>query len=205
LSASETNSDSKKKKIKEFSAVKISILRHGRSETLFDSPISACEFTTWINHYNQSGVSRTTMPSSQSLDCANSCRVIVSSGLARSIQSAALLLNDQTLFSDNLFDEAGMPYAEWKSIKLRPRYWAVLFRFMWYLGYAKNAESRVDTKQRAKRAALQLEELAHENQSVLFVGHGIFNRLLAAELLSLGWSGPRNPGAKHWAFGDYSK
>lgn len=46
-------------------------------------------------------------------------------------------------------------------------------------------------------------KLAKEYESVLFVGHGIFNRLLAKELKSLGWCGPSNPGSKYWSFGVY--
>ena len=45
--------------------------------------------------------------------------------------------------------------------------------------------------------------MAREHERVLFVGHGVYNRILANELRKSGWLGPKNPGSKHWSFGVY--
>ncbi|WMP19050.1 hypothetical protein [Thiothrix lacustris] len=45
--------------------------------------------------------------------------------------------------------------------------------------------------------------LAEEYGSVLLVGHGIMNRLLAKELHKQGWQVELSPSSKHWAFGVY--
>jgi hypothetical protein len=37
----------------------------------------------------------------------------------------------------------------------------------------------------------------------MFVGHGVYNRILANELRKAGWEGPKNPGSKHWSYGVY--
>ncbi|CAN8140204.1 hypothetical protein THIOSC13_1770033 [uncultured Thiomicrorhabdus sp.] len=70
-------------------------------------------------------------------------------------------------------------------------------------GYSKNSESLQEAKLRATEAVGKLKEIAYEHERVLFVGHGVYNRLLANELRKTGWSGPKNPGSKHWSFGIY--
>lgn len=111
-------------------------------------------------------------------------------------------IKDITL-SHSHFNEAGLPNAHWRTIKLSPMIWAVIFRILWLFGYANNSESFKDAKIRAKASAQKLIYLAEEHKSVLFVGHGIYNKLLAKELKSIGWTGPRNPGSKHWHYGVY--
>ncbi|MEZ5536946.1 MAG: histidine phosphatase family protein [Thiolinea sp.] len=102
-------------------------------------------------------------------------------------------------------NEAGLPAADWKIIKLSPKIWSVLFRILWLSGYPKNSESFKAAKSRASDAAEKLTEIAQQHDSVLFVGHGVFNRILANELRRQGWSGPKNPGSVHWAFGVYER
>jgi len=74
---------------------------------------------------------------------------------------------------------------------------------LWLLGYSKNSESLKESKSRALQSANILIELADKHGRVLFVGHGVYNRLLANELKSMGWSGPKSPGSKYWSFGVY--
>ena len=71
------------------------------------------------------------------------------------------------------------------------------------LGYSRNSESFKEAKTRASEAVRRLTEVAHEHERVLFVGHGVYNRMLANELRRSGWSGPKNPGSRHWSFGVY--
>jgi len=106
---------------------------------------------------------------------------------------------------NSVFSEAGLPSAEWGIIKLPPKLWVVIFRLLWFIGYARNSESRVQVRQRAVSAALLLEEAAERYQCVMFVGHGIFNRYLDKELRALGWSGTRSPATNYWGFRVYEK
>ena len=96
-----------------------------------------------------------------------------------------------------------MPSANWHALKLSPKIWAPIFRIFWLLGYSRNSESFLEAKLRAKEAVIKLTEISQENESVLFVGHAIFNRILANELRRSGWSGSKNPGTKHWSFSTY--
>ena len=183
----------------------IALLRHGKPKALSSAPISACQFSEWISRYDDSGIAENSAPAKANLEYANKCDVLVCSSLPRSIQSAELLSSDQPLVSDKLFCEAGMPCAQRKTLKLPPKVWAVLFRVFWYFGYSRNSESYSDARKRASMAAHKLVALAEEHRSVMLVGHGIINRLIARELKSLGWSGPANPGSLYWDYRIYTK
>jgi broad specificity phosphatase PhoE len=56
---------------------------------------------------------------------------------------------------------------------------------------------------RATSAARRLVELSRNSAPVLFVGHGLINRLIAQELLLSGWKGPKSPGHHYWDFALY--
>ena len=184
--------------------MEISIIRHGKPEINVDTSISANEFITWIQSYNAATISSYSQPQFNTLLQTKSCKVLVSSHLPRSIDSAKAINSSKLILSDKLFAEAGLPAANWKLIKLSPKIWAIFFRILWLLGYSKNSESFKEFQQRALLAADKLIELASVHQRVLFVGHGIFNRLLVKELLQRGWTGPKKIDSKHWSLATYT-
>ena len=185
--------------------MKIIILRHGKPVIPSLSKLSALAFSDWVNEYNAAGLCPTSRPTKHAQNCANECNAIVCSVLPRSLESAKAFNNGRVHLSDQIFNEAGLPVADWKTIKLSPKVWAVTFRVLWLLGYSKNSESFNDAKIRASQAVEKLTEISQEHGSVLFVGHGVYNRILANELRRSGWSGPKNPGSKYWSFGVYEK
>lgn len=185
--------------------MKIAILRHGKPELISKERIPAFKFVDWINRYNASSLSGSSVPDAAALACASECNVIVSSNLQRSIDSAKALDREKHLISDDQFIEAGMPSASWKILKMSPNTWAAIFRLMWLFGYSKNAESYKEAKQRASEAATKMIDLAQEHGQLIFVGHGIFNRILVKELKSRGWSGPKSPGSTYWSFEVYER
>ena len=184
--------------------MKIILLRHGKPVMPSINKISASEFLSWVKKYDASGLCTTSKPSMQAINCVKNSKAIVCSKLPRSIESAKALNSEAIILSSSLFNEAGMPSANWHALKVSPKIWAPLFRLFWLFGYSNNSESFQEAKSRAKEAVIKLTEIAHEQESVVFVGHAIFNRILANELRRSGWSGPKNPGTKHWSFGVYA-
>lgn len=183
--------------------MEIIILRHGKPIIPSLNKISPLAFRDWVNTYNISGLCATSKPTIEAIKISRRCNAVVCSELPRSIESAeALEVKDITLKS-SLFNEAGLPISSLKFPGLSPKAWAVIFRILWFLGYSKNAESFIDAKVRASEAATKLIEIAEVNSVVLFVGHGVFNRMVANELKASGWSGPKSPGTKHWSYGVY--
>ncbi|HEY9052529.1 MAG TPA: histidine phosphatase family protein [Gammaproteobacteria bacterium] len=183
--------------------MEIILLRHGKPVIPPLSKLSAYAFNNWVSLYNASGLCPSSIATNEAIDQALKCNAIVCSELPRSIQSAiALNIKDITL-THALFNEAGLPIANWNYPKLSPKTWAVIFRIFWILGYSRNSESFKEAKSRATQATNMLKELAIQHNRVLFVGHGVFNRLIANKLKAAGWTGPRNPGSKHWSFSVY--
>jgi broad specificity phosphatase PhoE len=185
--------------------MRLVILRHGRPVIPALRRLSASAFSDWVNEYNTAGLCPSSQPTEHANKFAQQCNAVVCSALPRSIESAKAFGNNNIVLSDPVFNEAELPIANWKIMKLSPKIWAVIFRLLWLLGYSRNSESFEQTKSRASEAAKRLSGIAQEYENVLFVGHGVFNRILSNELRRQGWHGPKNPGSTHWSFGVYSR
>lgn len=183
--------------------MKITLLRHGKPVTPTLEKMTATAFREWVVEYNAAGLNSSSIPASNVLSQAQECNTIVCSDLPRSIESTKALDAAKVVLSSSTFNEAGLPIANWDRLKLSPKIWAVTFRVLWLLGYSGNSESFKQAKTRAIVAVKKLTELAHQHDSVLLVGHGVFNRMLANELRRSGWCGPKNPGSKYWNLGVY--
>lgn len=183
--------------------MEIILLRHGKPDIPSLNSLSASAFSRWVRDYNASGLALQSKPTDEALARISECNAIVCSNLPRSIDSARALSAEKVVLSDSVFNEAGLPSANWNRLKLSPAVWVVFFRVLWLFGYSRNSESFKEAKARAAKAAKLLVDLADEHGKVAFVGHGVFNRLLANELRKTGWEGPKNPGSKHWEYGIY--
>ncbi|VAW59039.1 hypothetical protein MNBD_GAMMA08-802 [hydrothermal vent metagenome] len=178
-------------------------MRHGKPVLPPLNKISPKLFIGWVDAYNISGLCSASVPTDEALKISTQSCAVVCSALPRSIESAkALGAKNITLISAK-FNEAEMPISDWCFPKLSPKIWAVFFRVVWFFGYSKNSETFKEAKLRAKESVAILKEQAKINTTVLFVGHGVYNRLLANELNATGWLGPESPGSKYWSYGVY--
>jgi broad specificity phosphatase PhoE len=185
--------------------VKVVLLRHGKVDYPPIRMMNAQEFKDWVNAYNVNRLDRKEMPSDHVIEMVQSVYSVICSDLPRSVESANYLgVKDVSLTSPHL-REAELPIGEWKFPKLSVRIWAIYFRVAWFLGYSKGSESYSEAKERSKIAASILIEEAVKHDSVLFVGHGVINRLIAKELRLLGWLGPKVPAMKYWEYSIYQK
>jgi len=185
--------------------MKIILLRHGKPEGISNSPISASRMRSWIDQYNSASISRHSHASEQDLKIISESELLICSGLKRSNDSAVRLMTDQPIMENVVFREAELPHSNLRTFKIKPAVWAVVFRVFWYLGYSKGVESRAKTRSRAEKAAVEIIGLAEQYDVVALVGHGIFNRFLAAELLERGFLGPRKPSSRYWGVSVYER
>ena len=175
-------------------------MRHGKPLLTQSGWIAPVEMQRWIEHYNLSEVKADGIPIT-SLKLANSAAYIVTSTASRALTSVQAL--GRTAFvADAAFCEAQLPFALWRFPRLPPFVWAAFFRLLWLFGYSRGADSIQITKTRAKAAAQKLVSHA-EQGSVLLVGHGIMNHLIAKELIALGWSGSTRQPSKYWGASVY--
>jgi broad specificity phosphatase PhoE len=86
-----------------------------------------------------------------------------------------------------------------------PSAWVALARIAWWLNWGEAEETIVMTRERAGRVADRLASLAFEHRSVMAIGHGMFNQLLAGELRLRGWRGPRFPPRGYWAVAQFEQ
>lgn len=182
--------------------MRIILMRHGKPDLADSKSLASHEFHQWISAYNHAPLCEQSAPNAEVQRIANKCALTVCSHLRRSQESAQRL--GLTIFhSDEIFREMEMPHGKLYLPKLPPAFWAVLFRCLWFLGYRCNSESFSAARQRAVIAAQQLQDLARQHESVIFIGHGLFNRFVAKELRRKGWRGSANPGARYWEYSVY--
>jgi len=183
--------------------MEIILLRHGKPEIPSLKKINAAGFSQWVEQYNRAPLCSSSIPTNDVISMAKVCNAVVCSELPRSIDSALALGVEKINLKSSQFNEAGMPVANWSFLKISPKLWAAFFRILWLFGYSEKSESIKDAKSRASKSAKLLIDLANKHDRVLFVGHGVYNRLLVKELKSLGWSGPKSPGSKYWSYAVY--
>jgi hypothetical protein len=179
--------------------MEIILSRHGRPNLDHWSWVTPKQLGEWIRAWDSADISTGEIPLDTRRRAAES-RVIVSSTLKRSVQSAKQLSATRDIVCEQLFCEADLPHSNWRFPRLPLSVWGVLFRVAWFCGYSSNAEPLTIALERARRSTERLVELARQNDSVFLVGHGIMTMLIAKHLLRLGWSGPRRPANKYWQY-----
>lgn len=187
-------------------SMEISLIRHGKSVLNENQKKNCKEMKEWVNYYNLSGVVEEKELPLATLNKVAHAKVIITSDLKRSIESAKILRNNVHVITDTLFREVELPIPSTKlgNIKLNPQIWSALLRCLWFCGYTNSCESYKSAKERAKQAATKLIEYTEEYHSVVVVGHGFFNLLLAKELLKRGWNGQKMKSSKHWSVSSYT-
>jgi broad specificity phosphatase PhoE len=187
--------------------MEISLIRHGRSKWVQKDWITSKQFEEWVTRYDDHGVYAEETYPEETQKKLVSATMVFTSNLFRSRESAKLLIPTVEVVSNSLFRETELPIISGfiSKVKLRPSGWAVLMRCLWLAGYCRKCESLADAKIRAKQAAEHLVRVAIKSQSVVLVGHGFFNILIAKELLEMGWTGAKRPTTKHWQVTTYTK
>jgi broad specificity phosphatase PhoE len=183
--------------------VEIVLLRHGKPKINTAGRVSAADFGEWVSAYDMAGIDEEHKPENGAIQRAERCSFTVCSHLPRSIESARLLNIESPELVSPLFRECEMPYGNWKYPRLSKISWSVFFRVLQLVGYSSNSESYKAIKERSKKCANLLVELAKTHNSVLFVGHGTIIWFIHKHLLTMGWSGPQKSAKKHWEFGKY--
>ncbi len=180
--------------------MEIILMRHGKPVLSRSGWLAPVEMGRWIEHYNLSTVEAEGIPLN-SFKVVNSVSLIVTSTAPRALSSVQALGHTASVV-DAVFCEAQLPFALWRFPRLPPFVWVAFFRLLWFFGYSRGADTIQVTKARAKAAARQLSSLAAGGR-VLLVGHGIMNRLIAEELVALGWAARTRHGSKYWSASVY--
>ena len=186
--------------------MEISLIRHGKSKHIENNRVTCKEFVKWVEKYDKIGVFEEKDYPSETLTKIATASIVITSDLTKLLKSANLIIQTANrVVTDALFRETELPVPS-KNLKFKmsANSWAVILRCLWFCGYAGQNESLAKAKQRAKKASERLVKYAEGHKSVVLVGHGFFNRLIAIELKKMAWKGKRKATAKHWHCTTYS-
>ena len=175
-------------------------MRHGRPDQVHVDKVSALEMKRWIEEYELAEIVEQSAPET-SAELAKTADVIVASNAPRALTTVrALGLQPKVI--DEIFCEAQLPHGAWKRPRLSPFTWVFILRILWLFGFSEKVESVGSAKARAKAAAQQLQSLTDEG-TVLLVGHGFMNRMIARQLEAAGWARHQSSGSRYWSAASY--
>ena len=161
----------------------IILMRHGKPNHQAAGRVSLQALAEWCEAYDLSQVSDGPPP--RSLAIARQAVVVVCSPLPRA-QSSLSQLGLQPHEVDALFSEVAVPLLRSGAVQLPTLCWLALLRLLWLCGYAGQSESLKHARHRASTAAEKLIEHSRRG-TVLLLGHGIMNKMIARELRKRGW------------------
>lgn len=178
-------------------------MRHAKVK-IENRKIYANELKSVVEEYDQAPIEKDMENYEALKELADEVDYFVSSGLRRSVDSLALL-GKKANHLDELFAEVESPYTKRKIMKLPLYTWGFWFKLVWSLGYSGGSRSYKESKEDARQGAVKLEGFAHEHCTVLLLGHGLKNMLIAKALKKQGWSEQQKMSLKNWGYGVYEK
>ncbi len=182
--------------------MQIVLARHGRPAWDYRTPIPGHALGEWRRGEDAAPLDTAHRPGAELERLVRTTTCLLASPLRRSVDSAYLLAPGAEPLVDARFREAELPSAFRSSLRLRPEVWAWLARAAWLCGWSPGVESFRSARQRAASAAQLLAKRA-DRGTVVLLGHGLMNALIARQLRAEGWKGPRLPSPGHWTFGIY--
>lgn len=180
--------------------MKIILIRHAKVEVDIYTLTYASELNKWLDIYNTTKIKTELVNEKKIRKIFEETDKIFCSKLKRSIDSVALYGKTPDI-SDEVFNEAGVPFSNWRGIKLPLVIWSIVFRVMWLFGYKNNGESYKEAKLRAKKGTDKLIESSEKEATVTLLGHGLMNRLIGKELVRRGWKSQGKMGSDNWDYG----
>jgi broad specificity phosphatase PhoE len=180
---------------------KIVLMRHGEPTSRYSAWIAGHQFGEWVRSFDQGGIKEAMLIPDEVRQLASTIGLVISSDLLRATQSAARLARKTVIDPD--LREAGLVESFRTSLRAPVSLWLAAARLAWRLDVTPSREPIAAARARAQRVTDNVISLAREHRSVLVVGHGVFNSLIARRLRALGWSGPLVPPSRYWSVATY--
>ena len=179
----------------------ITLARHGEPALSRKVTLSAKDYREFWARYEIMGLLPGQTPPSALSGFVARSDVLISSTRLRAVESAQLVGQGKDFTREDLLIEAPLPPPNWPSwIRLSPKLWGFFARFWWwFFNHHEGQETRREAEARAYQAALKLDALAREGQSVVVLAHGFFNLMIGRALRRLGWRQTVREGYKYWS------
>lgn len=196
----------------------ISLIRHGPPAVSLRQRVRGHQFRQFVERYDAAKIERLAEPTAAAQRVMAQADVVFASNLPRALHTAELLGMPMQPVVDPRFREIEFPVDFPRYFRFSALIWSAIAIALWRLGYSSSrSESLTQTRQRARLATDLLEGQCGDERdgliqsqrefstSVVLVAHGGINRLIAKELRSRGWRGPRFPHSRHWGCTTYCR
>ena len=178
----------------------ITLARHGEPALSRKIRLDAAAYDRWWAAYEAGGILPGQTAPAGLLAAAEQAERVFSSTRLRAVETAKAVLRDRPFTADALFIEAPLPAPRLPPfVRLGPKAWGVIARFLWYVGLSGGQESRAHAWVRARAAADRLVAEAESGHDVLVLAHGFFNGMVGVELTRRGWRCTRDGGFRYWS------
>ena len=176
------------------------LARHGEPALSRKIKLDARAYDRWWAAYEAGGILPGQTPPEGLMQAAREADVVFCSTRRRAIETAEALALDRPFTRDAMFVEAPLPAPRTPAfVRLGPKAWGVIARFLWWFGHHGGQESRRAASVRARTVADRLIGEAEAGRDVLVVAHGFFNGMVGVELTRRGWRCVRDRGFRYWS------
>jgi broad specificity phosphatase PhoE len=159
----------------------------------------------WRDSYDSAGIQTHSRPPEPLLDIAAQATHIIASDLRRALGSAEKLAPGREIQVSDVFREAPLAIPNWPT-RLPLVGWAMVIHVGWMYRIVRGTDANEEERARAAVAAELLAGIATDDSTTLVVTHGVFRRLLAAQLHNRGWAAAgRVGGYRHWSAWSFAR
>jgi broad specificity phosphatase PhoE len=175
---------------------RILLVRHGRSSYEHDGRWLDLEGVRRFERgYNEAGIRDDDLPPAHLIAEARAASLIVASDMPRAIASAKRLAPNCEPHISPLLREIVVEVPGWIPFRMPVEVWDTLQYWRWTYRLLRNVDHEV--VRRAGHAMDWLLERAPAESTMCVVTHGMFRRVLHAQLMTRGWNA--EPGPRRFA------
>jgi broad specificity phosphatase PhoE len=149
------------------------------------------------DEYDAAGIAADDAPPATLMAEVGPQGIVVSSDLPRAIESAERLAPGEPIPVSPLLREAPLEIPTRLPLRMPLAGWEALMHARWTLQIANGSDASPKDLTRAHAAADWLVRLSRDHSPVVALTHGVFRRLVADRLMTLGWRG--DPGDRSYA------
>ena len=159
--------------------MKTILLRHAKTKFAWESAYDSAGFDAATAAYEEAGI-ETATPDAFSVED----RVVYVSSTRRAKETAALLFPGIAVKETPLLNEVPLRSCKDTTARHSLRYWQLWGRLQWWLGSARQPETRKETVARADEVIALIER---ESKDVILLSHGFFLLTLLKRLRAKGY------------------
>jgi broad specificity phosphatase PhoE len=139
------------------------------------------------DEYDAAGIAADDAPPAALMAEVGPKGIVVSSDLPRAIESAERLAPGEPIPVSPLLRETPLEIPTRLPLRMPLAGWEALMHARWTLQIANGSDASPKDLTRAHAAADWLVRLSREHSPVVALTHGVFRRLLADRLMTMGW------------------